>query len=316
MGFKKLIIFLFLGLLIFGCAKNRGISYPSWYLNSLPNDNAFFYATGNGDNTKEAVDKALNQVASKISVEISSTYQSEIQNSTSSGYSKNSQQNINSRVSNIKFNNYQIVKQEAENKKVFLLLKVNKRKLAKNMRDNFISRMGKFDSQIANFRGSVFQKLKMLKKIAFKTDDLKNDFLIIDTIVAQNDKSNQLSRISDYANRYQNLKNQVTFFIKENETNGSYRKILSNIITKKGYNVVDLPTMNTIIIYLTVSEKKITALDKKILKSNINLKLTDKNSLNDNFSIQSAGSSVQNYQVAKEISIKNFGKKVERILSE
>ncbi len=317
MNLKKWIIFFILGMFLTGCmgvGKKAKVIYPKWF-NSVPSDNSYFYGMGNGKNEKEAVNVALSSIASKISIEISSTFESEVQSSTTS-YSSSSRKNINSRVSNIKFNNYKILKQEMSGDMVFVLLKVDKMKLTSSMRERIMMKMDSFDGKIANFTGSSFQKLKVLKKVSLEVGNLEKDFLITDTIIAQGDKNTQLSRLHNYVNIYQDFKNRTTFCIKNSQQSREYGKALANIITQKGYNVVPSPTKDSIVIYLNVTEHRIKALGKSIIKSNINLKLVDGNLLNDNFSFESAGSSVRSYETAKELSIKNFEKKIKGVLDE
>ena len=313
---SKGLIYLFISIFLIGCTApsinigSNEIKYPKWYLNPTKDTSQTFYATGMGANEQDAINSALNSIASRISVEISSTFESETKNSTMSGYRKTSQKNINSRVDKIKFNNYNIIKKGSSSDRIFLLLKVNKQNLVKGMRENIDLKLNNFDMKLSNLKGSSYKKLKVLREIANLTQNLKTDFLIVNTIISQRDKNAMINKIDSYLNRYLNLKNKITFYIKNiNNSPKEYVDTLANIITKKGYNITNSPSSDTVIVNLNVTEYKIITLNKKIIKAKINIVLKDKSCM-DNFNLNIAGSSNSSYIVARAIVVKKFAKKV------
>ena len=98
----RVLVFLFL--LLTGCA-----TFPKWYLNPPKDNNSFLYASAMGKSKKEAINKALSFLASKLKIDVSSTTQIEkslsITNSSSSFY-KNFSQNIKTQIKSIAFYDY------------------------------------------------------------------------------------------------------------------------------------------------------------------------------------------------------------------
>ena len=89
----KFSLFIWLIFIFTGCSQvaiktNDVVKYPSWYNTIQKDTNKFYFSSNEGDTKKEAISKALNDIASKISISVSSTY------STTSRLSKRDQKEI------------------------------------------------------------------------------------------------------------------------------------------------------------------------------------------------------------------------------
>ena len=127
-------------------------SYPAWFENRTKDSLTYYYASAEAINKNEAVANALNTIASKISISISSTYKSNTTASTNY-YKKEIENNIKNTIKKIDFNNYAIVNEKKFNKSYLVLVKVNRVELAKEL-----------ESKIENSLAVVSQKLHIKYK--------------------------------------------------------------------------------------------------------------------------------------------------------
>jgi len=95
---NKSILYILTIILFGACAsKKPAVEYkpqklPSWYLQPY-NDTKLLYGTGEGKNQDEAVANALNTLVSKLSISISSKYESQT-NISQHSYNKKSSQKL------------------------------------------------------------------------------------------------------------------------------------------------------------------------------------------------------------------------------
>ncbi len=284
---------------------------PKWYLTPQSDNYNYFYATGSGDNKQEAITNALNMIASKISVEVSSEFNSMVRNSTIEGYSRFSQKNINLRVQRLKFNNYKILKTQEIGDKIYLLLRVDKQKMANALIEEISIRLRDMDIKKSNFNGSNYRKLKLYEMLAKEAKEIKADFLIANSISPKSYRERFLRKIDSYIKDYIKLKNSITFYIQNRPKDADYAKVVANFITKKGFNLTNKIDDNTIIVDIDVNEQMLQSFGNKILKANILVKLKDKNSYVENFSAVIGGTSRSSYILAKQEVLNKFAKKIE-----
>lgn len=118
---KSILLFCFFSLALTACVGQevKPLSTtekptPDWFLNP-PSDTARqLYGVGEGQNRKDAVQAALVDIASKLSVQVSATFQSHLQ-VTQSNYEyaeRTSEKQIQSQVANIQLRDYRVERAE------------------------------------------------------------------------------------------------------------------------------------------------------------------------------------------------------------
>lgn len=115
----------------------KEMSYPTWYINPIENDDNYLYGIGEGKNLDEASKKALINISSKLSTSISSS--SNIYEKSYTTYreyiQKDVTQNINTNTENLTYQNYQLDKSEKiKYNQFFVRVKVEKQNLINNLK--------------------------------------------------------------------------------------------------------------------------------------------------------------------------------------
>jgi hypothetical protein len=151
------------------CAGNaESYSLPKWYLNPPKNDQHKLYGVGQGVTVDDATKEALNQIASKLSVTVSSNWEKSERQATASGssvYTSEINSNLKSQVAEIKFNNYEIVDNEILDRKTFVLVSVDKDTLLTDKKNEFLN---------AHFEIENIYATAQNKSIVGKVADLKS----------------------------------------------------------------------------------------------------------------------------------------------
>ena len=109
--------------------------YPDWYSqasNSNLDNNEIYYGLGESSTELDSVAQALNSIASRISIEVASTYKSHTTLSNNIG-NRDLSLAIEQSIKKIEFNNYKIVKSEIFNNNYLVKVAVNKFELGENL---------------------------------------------------------------------------------------------------------------------------------------------------------------------------------------
>ena len=289
---KKKFIFRFVGLFsavlfFISCANPQP---PKWLINPPKDNSLYFYAAGEGYTKKEAVKSALNDIASRINVKITSefvinkgSYNNKIYNDT--------YRLIKAEVKNIKLN-YEILKTKKIDKKIYVLLRVNKEKLITSLKSDI---------------NNEIKRLTSLLKTENPCKKVKNAYIVLQKLKSLNSKISILNYFTpstyDTKNIYNTalkLKN-TPFKIKTDNFKNESLSLLSEFfnITNRAKNLI---TINT-------SYKKLKLFDYYLIKGNSRIKLCNR-IIEFNF----LGKSYSNYNNALENAKINFIKNGKKAL--
>ncbi len=190
---------LFLIILIFLSACGSP-EIPKWYVNTPKDNSLYFYAAAEGYSKQNAIKNALNDIASRINIKISSNFVINKGIHNQKTYSEIYQQ-INTQISNVGFNNYEILKTEKQDDKYYVLLRVNKQKLIQNLKTKIKIKLNTIDFN----NGSAIKNVIYAYQTLFKLKKLKSDVFILESLGLN---------INSYLNTIQNLEKKALSIIK------------------------------------------------------------------------------------------------------
>ncbi len=301
---------------ISGCYSSQpsvAKSYPVWYTKVQQDSFSYYYGVADGINKTDAINNALNQIASKISVTIESNFESSryVDNENLNEFSKSE---IKNKVAKINFNNYTILKEQKVGNSYVVSLKVNRLTLAKNMEEKIENSLSNISSKLdANYK-NIVQKLRNYSDAKQKLKELEKDVFLASSISSSVDLKEYLDTIHKLNKKILKFKNSISFKI---DGDSNYKNVLSELINEKGYKVKNYNSN----LYLKISVKKthITAVGYKIAKGVINIKVIDKNnnSIVGQKRLVVGGKSLSGFKQADEFMLKTFKQKLlkEKILS-
>jgi hypothetical protein len=271
-------------------------SLPAWYVRPSAFDSQNLYGTADGYNLAEASKSALDNLAGKLMTIVSSEYSLLLE---SNKYSTNEQsrQQISEEVAKITFNNYQISKSASYLGRIYVEISVD--------RDNFIADYQQKLSVLNKKMADIWQKSRK-KTILEKFNDLQiiNDLsfeaqsisLILTSLSANPNSKRDLDLYGSYQNSYQDLANEMEFFIENENSPKSLINKVVNILNQKNLRVVrrkNLNNPNLVIIKINsqIIENKIYGSHIAKLKTDFKL-LSNQNKIIKSTSFENTGSSV------------------------
>jgi len=212
-------------------------SIPDWFY-SAPQSQKYFYGAGEGRNPDEAKNSALNYIASEIQTAISSQF------SKTSAYSKggnsgsfyeNARQNIKAEVSQISFTNIQIVKTVKVGSDIYMLVRIDKQELFRNLKTKFEMLDSKIDSEIKTAQKySLLEQLITLNKLTPKITSALNQATILSVLNPNFDVLKYAKKYNSYIEKKTKIYHALTFRVTDNN---SFAKKLIEVMNENGYKI-------------------------------------------------------------------------------
>lgn len=243
---KNYIQLLLIVILINGCYKNNStiektntqVSIPNWYINSPANTNANIYGIGEGETIDDAKNNALNNMSSKLLVNISSDLTRKKVSSSDGYYENNIEENLKVKVENIQYTNINVEKNSLINYNYYLLVKVDRIKLFKENEKKFKL----IDNKLKNSYSELSNKSKVNQIIQLekmKTDIVSNKKRAF-ILYAINNNFNYdyyLKQYDSYLNKIEKLKNSIKIKIYSNNT--YYKDELIDFLNINNYKITN-----------------------------------------------------------------------------
>jgi len=288
---KKYFISLLVFISFIGCFSKP--QPPSWAVN-IPQDNTkYFYASAQAFTKEGAIKQALNDIASRLNVSVSSNLLINKGIFKDKAYNEISQQ-INTKVSKIHFNNYKVIKSKQIDNQVYVLVQVDKNKLKEQLRSDIKLKLTKISNLLTNIPYPL-QKIQNSYKAIKLIKQTKRTILMLQTLGA--DTSKYVEKLAKLAQKASNYLKTTKFSIKTNK----FKQITMDVMSKY-FNISK--NANLIKINITLKRNYILRQYLIIGKANINFK-------SQTITIRFKGASYTNYKSAMFKASQDFKHKLE-----
>ncbi|VAY86662.1 hypothetical protein MNB_ARC-1_40 [hydrothermal vent metagenome] len=303
--------FLIIFLLFFlsGCfsSKNLNSAIPNWYINAPQNTSKYLYGVSDDYSLKGAKVSALNNMATRLIVNVSSTLNKNT-HSTKSSYTKDVSQNINLEVEKIKFTNAKVAKSKLINNQFFIIMEVNRQDLFKQNLKTFKLLDSKIDKQTkqldlksrleqVNKLQNLYPKLIKAKKLSYILYAINNNF----------DYSSYISKYDNLIDNIQALKDRIVVYVKEDK-DGLFKEEFIDLLNKNSFKV----SSNNPDVFIKLKNKIIHSKYKGwyIVKITTTISVANNNKNINNNIIHTIGKSGSNKKNAIENARINFKNKI------
>jgi len=287
----------------FGIAKPKKsvATYPNWFLNYPQDSSRFIYAVGEGVDEKEASLDALSRVASKISVEVESSYQSHRVVANGREISKNQSVDMKQSVKKIEFNDYSIIKREKFQNRYILLLRVDRVKTAENLKRVLIDELNSLETSIDIQTSTQVEKIGIYEKARDSLSSIEKRASIIKTISPNVEDRDIFQRVRRDRERIADYLSRVEFRVKDGS---KYGDVIKKIIGEQGYKISN--SSNAITISINLKKNGVYVMGNYIMKVEIALKVKEGDKIVSTDNIMVAGKSRTGFNVAEEFAVKEF----------
>lgn len=307
----KTILSLFLTLFILsGCiSQKRAVvnnkELPAWYENPMTSTNSALYAVSQGDTKATAVNRALNEILARLSVSISSEFntKTEVTRGSTETYNVSSSNEIKARINEIRISNYEIVNANDFGFERYLVqVKVDKRKLFFSLKNELEQKFTIIENEKTEVQKyNAIKQISTYKRALESLDYINNTLMVMNSLDSNFDDSLLLKKISAVQNRYDSLLSKISFSINSNKDAKNLKSTISKGLSAKNYKVNNSFGKNHFNIYLSSNTRKASSYGFDLARSAISITVKDyKGNIVGSNKLNITGQSTQGYKIAKE----------------
>jgi hypothetical protein len=315
----KTIVLILSSILFFSCSSKQAKVIPSWYLNPPQNDSLNLYGVGYGNDKQNSEKNALDNLAQKIIVNISSSMEILKQESSynqKSNFSESSQQKIKSEVAKISFVDFKNEKTEFYNNQIYSLVSVDRQ----NLINQYTQKVENCNEEINQIVAQQKNKSIIEQKAGFvRIDKLiakaEPNIVILESIsINSEDVKQYKSNFQKLGLEHKDLNNKLNVYVKADNNS---KKVADVIKAEFAKNDIKVNSQNSIsqdqiIVEIKSNQTKQFIYGTYIIKSEINIAFTSNNGLIiKNKLIRENGSSAISYDEAET----NLARKLAKIFN-
>jgi hypothetical protein len=268
-------------------ASNSAVGVmPDWILNPLRSNAQKYYAIGEGKTQEEAKISALNQIASEISVSISSSLEVN-KKATQNSYTKDVQSTVNATVEQINFTSATIEKNHFLNNRFYSLVSVNRSALFNASKSDLDKKMTEVDA-LWKFvqKDGVFELLVQEQKLSKLISETLVLSSLVKSINASFDEKPYDTKLNGIANSMRNQKSNMAVVVSSSNAN-VYADVLKNSLAANGIKIVNSQALNSKMLKISISKsatqrfvKTTSAALKDATFANVDIYIKTQNHLN------------------------------------
>ena len=224
---------------------------PAWYLNPKKSNGLYLYGVGEGSSLQIAKKSALNDIASKLRTDISST--TTTTTTASNDYASNSlKQNITAKVQNVSFNNYDTSQTAVVSGRIYVEITVDKEKIIDEKEREIDATISKINGIIKNGDSfpNVLEKRMEYKKVFNLIPSLITNANLLHSLDAVGfDLKKTIDIATQFEKKYNELNSSMLFKIEDCDAKNAIKQILNksslktvenNISENSGKNLVNV----------------------------------------------------------------------------
>jgi hypothetical protein len=280
---------------------------PDWFY-SPPKSQNYFYGAGEGRDANDAKNSALNYIASEIQTTISSQFsKTEVYSKSnfSNSFYETARKNIKANVSKISFSNIQIVKTVKVDNEIYILLRVNKKELFRNLKTKFEMLDAKIDSEIkTSQKYSLLDQLITLNKLTPKIADALNEATILSFLNPNFDVKPYVKKYNQYIEKKDEIYHKLSFKVLNNNI---FANKLIEVMNENNYKIGNNSNVK---IKVIPNIRYSTPYGMSVVRATIQIKVIAKNKILKSTSIEVKGISNTKSQAISKAAI-DFKNKVE-----
>lgn len=287
---------------------------PQWFLNTPQNSNTTLYGSGQATTLQEAKNRALNDLASRLSVQVNSkieqsTYRYSNQDGAST-YNNSTQQNIEVLVKNIEFQNPKVIQSAFIAQQFFVLVEVNREELYRQQHNAFLRLYQHIETQYK--KSQIQSKLEQIHLLQSLSDDIQKaaaQAQLLNAINGTFDDNHYLNYFNTINNQALTLKNSLRISISDNLEYTYFSSKVIEYLNHSSYKVVS--KSEDVKIALNSSVNYSVAMGWQIAKVTTSLHVIAQGKVLSSHTIHSVGRSTSSQNSALISASREFAQKLQ-----
>lgn len=308
---RRFISFLIIPIFFYsGCFSQKEVdpspkkTLPSWYTNPPQTTSSTLYATGEGEDAKEAISNALSMMASTLSVSIASQFSSKkivkegVQNSIDSIVSNE----VQSDVKKIRIGYYEVLNsQEYGFRKYIVLIKSDKRKLFESLKEELDRKFELIDGRIKQNSYNAIERLNVYKAAKADIADAPNTLTVMNVLNDSFNSKEYIDKIKSVEDGYDREISNISFSIECDEESKNLESSIKEGLSLKKLKIKNGAGEKHFKIVVASNIQRASSYGFILARSAIEITVKDyKNSVIGSSKINITGQSTQGYEIAKE----------------
>ncbi|EGJ51819.1 LPP20 family lipoprotein [Desulfocurvibacter africanus] len=299
----------------------RAVSLPAWYLNPPQSDEQALYGAGEGSNFQEARHAALNAIAEEISVTITSKMERRenlSQNNSTSSYDKQVNQRLTAEIQKIRFNNAEVVMNEATGGKVYVLVSVDRAALAESQKAELERKLAATDELYKSSKNDpIYRKFQKLKSIDGEKAGILSLVAIMQGLDGSYDLAPVRAKLQAYARDFLAIKDKVVVHVQSDGSMPQIKDALEAAFAAESIKVsATAPSRNpdALVVRYTAELQNREVYSSKMSKLSVTVKTqAGSGDIVATNRIESNGSSLTDFDKAAAAAVAAFAKRVREV---
>ena len=248
---------------------------PSWVYGVPPADTQTkMYGLGIGKNRESAIQTALNNMVSKLSVTLKSSFQSK-EKVEDFYHTSTVTNNIEANIAKIKINNYKIIRSYRINYREFaVMIESDKQRFVRGLEDDLEQKYKDILQRLAHSKNdTIIVRYNSTKELSKEAEKLKSSIWIISELDPHFDKSKYLHFITKMQTTFLKESQNLKFYVNGDAKSKIFVEKIKNNLLKKSFNLVDRKR-NAIRVFVK-TEKRVSNSFVKIVTYTIHITVYD-----------------------------------------
>jgi len=210
---------------------------PQWYSEATNQDGSYIYGLGLSEDRKSALNSALNDVVSTLSVSVSSHYSQQQHSTRTNGdesYNIDVQEHVNVITDEIKLTDYEVINQaQLSDGRFVIQIRVNKQQLFKNMYESLENTFKLLEVTLEN-KTDTLEKIIIYKKYRARLRHQMKTLDIMRTLNPAFDDTVFKNKYAKVISTYNKLLVNKTFKLNVNDPYGAYTSYIYQDLAQDG----------------------------------------------------------------------------------
>lgn len=215
---------------------------PPWYLDPPANDSLHLYGAADGPTMKEAVNNALEDLLSRLSVSVASTFhsQTDVRTGEQATYRRVSTKSVTTRVEEIRLHDYQVLQSAQPRYDRFLVLvQIEKRALAQSLAKEVEDQLSLLERREEEGKAHhLLYHYFALKKGEEESRELLPRLLVLQAMGMGFDDRPYLERIDAFRSKREALRRSLAFHLETSGEGTLAAPAVRSALAKEAFTVI------------------------------------------------------------------------------
>ena len=245
---KKVFFTIFIAFLMIGCAGKvssvtsvKQTTPPTWIDKAPPfDDGKYLYGIGINKDRESAIKTALADMVAKLGVTIESSFESNMEVKGIYLKSKTTNQ-IKSKISEIKINNYKVIKSYKISYKEFaVMIKTDKQQFLRGLKDDLkFKKKTIMQRDLSINKSDKITRYNTKKELAQKAKELLPEVFIVYELDKSFHKKSYVDFILQRQKEFLSEAKKLRFYIQSDMKSIRFKGVIKDYLTQNGFNVTE-----------------------------------------------------------------------------